>query len=145
MVSTCDALEEGEYYTIPPIETISHAESISNFVIGRRGYGSITFNAPINLTGISTLSHLREIIVFQNAYVAVYPHASDEPSVGIGINVQAQVCLENVRPDGIEMEEFITKLKEKPHTQVHFLRYGKRHVDIQRKTFSHIRWILGGS
>ena len=116
-VSTCDTVEEGEYYTVPPIETISHAESISNFLIGRRGYGSITFNTLINLTGILTLSHLRDIIDFQNAYIAVYPHASDEPTIDIGINVQAQVCLENVRPGGIEMEEFVTKLKEKPHTE----------------------------
>jgi len=108
---------EGDYYTIPRIETICDAESVPNFVIGRTGYGSIAFNAPVNLIGVSTLSLLRDIVTLQKASVEVYPHASDPPKIGVGINIPAQICLENVYPDGVDMDDFVATLKGKFDTE----------------------------
>jgi nuclear pore complex protein Nup98-Nup96 len=117
VVAPDDEVAEGGYYTIPPIQKAANTASLPNFVIARKGYGTISFSAPVDLTGISSLSILREIVEIERGRVTVYPNSAKEAPAGTGLNVPAEVSLENVRPPpNIEVDEFTAELQEKPDT-----------------------------
>lgn len=117
VVAPDDEVAEGGYYTIPPIQKAANTASLSNFVVARKGYGTISFSAPVDLTGISSLSILREVVEIERGRVAVYPNSAKEAPAGTGLNVPAEVSLENVRPPPeIEVDEFTAELRGKPDT-----------------------------
>lgn len=117
VVAPDDEVAEGGYYTIPPIQKAANTASLPNFVVARKGYGIISFSAPVDLTGVSSLSILREIVEIERDRVTVYPDSAKEAPAGTGLNVPAEVTLENVRPPpDIEVDEFTTELREKPGT-----------------------------
>jgi nuclear pore complex protein Nup98-Nup96 len=112
-----DEVAEGGYYTIPPIQTAANTASLANFVVARKGFGTISYSAPVDLTGIPSLSILREVVEIERGRVTVYPDATKAAPVGTGLNVPAEVSLENVRPaHDIDVEEFTKQLKEKSNT-----------------------------
>jgi hypothetical protein len=117
VVAPDDEVAEGGYYTIPPMKTAANTASVANFVVARKGFGTISYSAPVDLTGISSLSILREVVEIERGNVKVYPDATKAALVGTGLNVPAEVSLENVRPaHDIDVEEFTEQLKEKPNT-----------------------------
>ena len=117
-VAADDEVAEGGYYTIPPIQKVASTASVPNFVVSRKGYGSISFKSPVDLTGITSLSVLREIVEIERGRVAVYPDESKHAPVGTGLNVPAEVIMENLRPSSNdELQKFTDELRSKPDTE----------------------------
>ena len=70
--------------------------SFSGLVVGRVGYGQITFLEPVDLTGLPRLSSLLgEIVRFDDKECSVYPDAdeAEKPPPGAGLNVKARIEL----------------------------------------------------
>lgn len=105
-----DQIEErktSDYWCSPPPEqlmslTPKELAAVSNFLIGRRGYGCITFDYDVDLTSFSNDFKgqlFGETVVFNsNKTVEVYPDELLKPPVGCGLNVPATITLENVYP-----------------------------------------------
>jgi len=118
VVAPDDEVAEGGYYTIPPMQTVKSTASVPDFVVARKGFGKIAFNAPVDLTNVSSLSELREIVTIEKGRVTVYPDKSNHPPAGEGLNVPATVTLENHRPPpDMELEEFKAELEETADTK----------------------------
>lgn len=82
--------------------SLKQLRAVSNFVIGRFGYGYITFINEVDLTAFSE-DFRRELfgktVIFRTARtVEVYPDESEKPAIGYGLNVPATICLEQVYP-----------------------------------------------
>ncbi|KAI0650832.1 nucleoporin autopeptidase-domain-containing protein [Trametes meyenii] len=94
-------LQEGDYWVKPDLDTLKrmgHDElmSFSGLIVGRVGYGQITFLEPVDLTGLPRLlSLLGEIVRFDDKECSVYPDADDaeKPPPGSGLNVKARIEL----------------------------------------------------
>ncbi|KAM4697293.1 nuclear pore complex protein Nup98-Nup96 isoform 2-T2 [Discoglossus pictus] len=88
------------YYTLPSMEELAscvneHGECIvDSFTIGRKGYGSIYFEGPVNLTNLN----LDEIVHIRRKEVIVYMDDANKPPVGEGLNRRAEVTLDGVWP-----------------------------------------------
>lgn len=94
-------LQEGDYWVkpaLPALKALGH-EALSaheELVVGRVGYGTITFLDPVDLTGLPRLSSLLgEVVRFDDKECAVYPDADDaeKPPAGTGLNVRARIEL----------------------------------------------------
>ncbi|QLQ77912.1 hypothetical protein HG537_0A01590 [Torulaspora globosa] len=76
--------------------------AVPNFLIGRKGYGSITFQYDVDLSGfannIETELFGKVVIFNSNKTVEVYADESKKPPIGCGLNVPAIVTLNNVYP-----------------------------------------------
>jgi len=105
------------------MNVVGSTASVSNFIVGRKGYGTISFKSPVDLTDIPSLTILREIVEIKRAIATVYPDQSKKPPTGKGLNVTAQVTLENVRPppDFEEGDEYIEELRAMP--DINFVLY----------------------
>lgn len=98
---------ETDYWCSPSIEKLSHLPMnqlsiVPDFIIGRKGYGCITFNREVDLTAFAP--NLKEELFGKNVIfhptktVEVYPDLSQKPSIGYGLNVPATITLENIYP-----------------------------------------------
>ena len=117
LVAPDDEVADGGYYTIPPIQTVAATASVPNFVIARKGYGKIAFKEPADLTDISGLSVLRELVEIDRGRVSVYKDKSKERPPGEGLNIPAVVTLEDITvPPDFEKEEFIEELQARENT-----------------------------
>jgi len=97
------------------MQRVAGTASVANFVIHRKGFGSIHFKAEVDLTSISSLTALRELVKIERGLVTMYPDESKKPSPGNGLNVPAKIVLEKVpKPPDFEMDEFLEDLKAKP-------------------------------
>ncbi|CAK9290400.1 unnamed protein product [Gordionus sp. m RMFG-2023] len=67
---------------------------VSDFVIGRKGYGSITFPGPINVIGLN----IDKDVYIEIKNVEIYPEESEKPVLGEGMNTRAIVSLHNTWP-----------------------------------------------
>lgn len=128
-----NSASENEYWCSPSIEELSKLQlrqlsEISGFTIGRKGYGSISFELPVDLTAFwSDLpGHLfGNVVKFnKNKTVEVYPN--DKVPLGFGLNVPATITLEKCYPvskrrknapedpvaKDLELRVFVRKLKE---------------------------------
>lgn len=93
--------QEGEYWTSPPIDVLQgmgHPElsAVSNFVVGRVGFGEVHFLEPVDLTAFGKLSDLLgDQVRFDPMECAVYPDTTDvdKPPVGSGLNVPTRIKL----------------------------------------------------
>jgi len=122
-VASPHGIAEGEYYTVPPFHNVASVASVPNFVIVRKGYGSISFNEPVDLTGISSLSSLQEIVKISRGTVSVYPNESEPIPLGTGLNIPAQVSLINLfPPSGIELQLYMKQLQSKSDMEFVFYR-----------------------
>lgn len=98
--ATTRALAEGEYYTSPTLETLrklpaSALQSLPDLTVGRVGFGSVTFNAPVDLTTLNSVEDLcGSIIVFEERTCTVYPSDyEDKPPLGQGLNQPGTITL----------------------------------------------------
>ncbi|XP_048349598.1 nuclear pore complex protein Nup98-Nup96-like [Sphaerodactylus townsendi] len=88
------------YYTIPSMEELARMTNdkgecvVTDFTIGRKGYGSIYFEGEVNLTNLD----LDEIVHVRRKEVIVYPDDELKPPVGEGLNRRAEVTLDGVWP-----------------------------------------------
>ncbi|XP_053680653.1 nuclear pore complex protein Nup98-Nup96 [Anopheles nili] len=95
------------YYTIPSLEDIAQLMDeegrcvVPNFTIGRKGYGNVYFNEPIDVAGLN----LDEIVHFRHKEVIIYPDDENKPPVGSGLNRKAQITLDQVWPHDKTLHE----------------------------------------
>lgn len=80
-------------YSMTPSE-LSH---LSNLVVGRKGYGQIAWNEPVDLTTINDLSDiLGNFVSILHGKIIVYPDVDSKDPIGTGINHPSTVTLENM-------------------------------------------------
>ncbi|XP_070799158.1 nuclear pore complex protein Nup98-Nup96 isoform X2 [Pituophis catenifer annectens] len=88
------------YYTIPSLEELARMTSdtgeciVTDFTVGRKGYGSIYFEGEVNVTNLN----LDEIVHIRRKEVIVYPDDELKPPIGEGLNRRAEVTLDGVWP-----------------------------------------------
>ncbi|XP_005380089.1 PREDICTED: nuclear pore complex protein Nup98-Nup96 isoform X2 [Chinchilla lanigera] len=88
------------YYTIPSMDDLAKITNekgeciVSDFTIGRKGYGSIYFEGDVNLTNLN----LDDIVHIRRKEVIVYLDDDQKPPVGEGLNRKAEVTLDGVWP-----------------------------------------------
>ncbi|SCU88397.1 LAMI_0D09956g1_1 [Lachancea mirantina] len=96
-----------QYWCSPSIDELVQLPvkqlcAVSNFVVGRKGFGSISFERDVDLSNFTTglkESLFGKVIVFhKNKTVEVYPEEFKKPSLGYGLNVPATISLEKVFP-----------------------------------------------
>lgn len=95
-----------DYWCSPTLEQLQQLSerqlaNVLNFVIGRKNYGSISFDYEVDLTAFKNdFEELfgKTIIFNDNKTVEVYPDPENKPSVGNGLNVPATITLQNVYP-----------------------------------------------
>lgn len=97
-----DDVEEGEYYTIPSVETLGtlghdQLASLKGFVVGRKGWGKVAFQKPVDLTTVTHLQDIKgKLVLFETKLVCeVYPEGSDRQEPGRGMNQPAIITLED--------------------------------------------------
>ena len=116
-------LKEGEYWSEPPMATLSswgHNEliAIEKLVVGRVGYGKITFLDPVDLTGSGSVKQLfGDLVRFEDKECSVYPDLDnvDKPPPGSGLNVKARVELDGCWPVDKATRE---PIKDENHPQM---------------------------
>lgn len=99
--------EKSEYWCSPSIEQLSRLplkqlSILPDFVIGRKGYGYITFNHEVDLTALAPdfeRELFGKIVIFHpTKTVEVYPDGTRKATIGHGLNVPATITLENIYP-----------------------------------------------
>ena len=154
------AIKKGEYWCKPKLEKLkqlseTELRSIRDFVAGCKGKGEVAFLQPVDLTGLDLDTFLGTIITFNDMECAVYPDDTNKPERGHGLNVPAQISLENVftlekgtnrritDTTDPRYARFLKRIKNIPSTQFvsysedgvwtfevqHFSRYGITHSD----------------
>ena len=116
-------LKEGEYWSEPPMDTLSswgHNEliAIEKLFVGRVGYGKITFLDPVDLTGSGSVKQLfGDLVRFEDMECSVYPDLDnvDKPPPGSGLNVRARVELDGCWPVDKATRE---PIKDENHPQM---------------------------
>ncbi|KAL7119806.1 hypothetical protein ACP275_02G084500 [Erythranthe tilingii] len=94
-------LPNGDYYTEPSIKDLAAKEisepgfcsRVNDFVVGRKGYGSIKFLGETDIRNLD----IEPVICFNNREVVVYPDASKKPPAGKSLNKPAEITLMNVK------------------------------------------------
>lgn len=94
-------LSHGDYYTEPRIAELAAKERaepgycrrVKDFVVGRKGYGSIKFFGETDVRRLD----LESIVQFNNREVIVYRDEGKKPPVGEGLNKAAEVTLLNIK------------------------------------------------
>ncbi|KAG7192942.1 uncharacterized protein KQ657_001399 [Scheffersomyces spartinae] len=123
------------YWTLPSISqlielTEEELLNIKNFIIGRKGFGQVAYDHPVDLSGFMEIAReegiplekvlFERIFVFDKKVVLVYPDEDndDKPAVGNGVNIPATITIENVTPkDHQPLSEFVDKLKNMVGTE----------------------------
>lgn len=100
-------MDNSGYWCSPSPEQLANLTeeqltAVPNFLIGRKGYGSITFQYDVDLSAfannIETELFGKVVIFNPNKTVEVYADESQKPPIGCGLNVPAIVTLNNVYP-----------------------------------------------
>ncbi len=112
--------EPGDYWMSPSRDEIMvmnrvQRQKVSDFTVGRINVGSVRFKVPVDLTSIDLDNLVDNIVILEPRTATVYPHAAKKPPVGKGLNVPAQIVLENAWPRG-------TKNKGAPSVAKHIKR-----------------------
>ncbi|KAK5960651.1 nucleocytoplasmic transporter NUP145 PWA37_002081 [Arxiozyma heterogenica] len=119
--------ENTEYWCSPSIETLSKMpptklKTISNFIIGRKGFGNISFNYAVDLSAF--VPNLKEelfgktVTFHSTKTVEVYPDQNNKPAVGYGLNVPATISLEKIYPIDKKTKKPITDVSKTDEIQV---------------------------
>jgi nuclear pore complex protein Nup98-Nup96 len=98
------ASKDSGYWMFPSLSqlykyTPEELTAVANLTIGRRKYGQITYNSPVDLSKIGNLSDIPgNLVVFGNSRVCVYPDEENKPPRGQELNIPATITLENAVP-----------------------------------------------
>uniref|UniRef100_A0A060T2W6 ARAD1A04004p n=1 Tax=Blastobotrys adeninivorans TaxID=409370 RepID=A0A060T2W6_BLAAD len=93
--------EELGYWISPELDQLrnlpqAELAAVRNLMIGRKGFGQVTFNRPVDLTDTDLSEILGRHVIFSNRSICVYPSTgSVKPPVGKALNVPATVIIEN--------------------------------------------------
>lgn len=112
--------EPGDYWMEPSRDTIMdmnrvQRQKVIDFTVGRVNVGQVKFKIPVDLTSIDLDNLTDDIVILEPRTATVYPHAAKKPPVGKGLNVPAQILLQNAWPRG-------TKNKGAPSVAKHIKR-----------------------
>lgn len=115
------------YWCTPSIAELENMKledlsNVENFIIGRKGYGQIAFNFPVDLSSIAenarsegpsiAESLFGNIVQILEKHVIVYENSEEKPPVGFGLNIPATITLEKMKPkDGTSTTAYIKLLK----------------------------------
>ena len=119
--------KKGEYWCKPKLEKLKQMgrhdlRELHDFTAGRRGYGEVTFLESVDLTALDLSDLLGRVIVFSDMELAVYPDDyNDKPERGHGLNIAAQITLENCFSKDKATKQPITNQSDPRH-----LRFLKR-------------------
>lgn len=100
-------LKRSGYYTIPSLDDLLGYLSedgscvVSNFTIGRKGYGCVYFDEPMDVAGLN----LDELVHFRHKEVVIYPDDENKPPIGSELNRKAQITLDQVWPHDKTLHE----------------------------------------
>jgi len=122
-----EGLKHGEYWMVPtaaklgtiPREKLS---SVPSLKVGRRGYGQISFDQPVDLSGLNSLDEVcGGVITFGDRVCTVYPPGWTKPAPGNGLNIPATITLEDCYPTAREDKKPIRDV-DHPRYQFHLKR-----------------------
>ncbi|CAK7890949.1 nucleoporin Nup145p [[Candida] anglica] len=115
------------YWCSPSIKELSgysidQLSEVDNFIIGKVGFGQISYGYPVDLSGVSvsckdngtTLNKelFGNLVQFKKGCVLVYHGDANKPPIGFGLNVPATITMENMFPKSSETSiEFIKRLQ----------------------------------
>ncbi|XP_023512469.1 nuclear pore complex protein NUP98A-like [Cucurbita pepo subsp. pepo] len=124
-------LRHSDYYTEPKIQELAAKERaepgfcrrVTDFVVGRHGYGSIKFFGETDVRRLD----LESIVQFNNREVIVYLDESKKPPCGQGLNKPAEVTILNIKcidkqsgnqyTEGPKVEKYKELLRKKTEGQ----------------------------
>ncbi|KAG8939756.1 hypothetical protein FRC03_006076 [Tulasnella sp. 419] len=92
-------LKKGEYWCDPPIHRLQELgfgelSQLSNFVVGRDGFGKVAFLDPVDLTSVPAIEDIPgKVVLFDSKECSVYPDDYEKPPVGEGLNVPSRIEL----------------------------------------------------
>lgn len=95
-------VDDDGYWTSPPLSELkktpmAELRAVKDFTVGRKFYGKITFQKPVDLSSFNLDDICGNIVVFGSKNVVVYPD-DDQPKIGEGLNLPAEVTLEGCYP-----------------------------------------------
>ncbi|CEP09076.1 hypothetical protein [Parasitella parasitica] len=98
--STSTIASKNDYYISPTLETLASMpkeglKQVQNLVVGRRGYGEIRYEQPVDLSEVDLEDIMGNIVVIEEKTVVVYPDQNSKPAKGVQLNLPATVKLEN--------------------------------------------------
>ena len=123
---TVTNLDNNGYWCSPSIEQllnmpVKQLASVPDFAIGRKGYGTITFNYDVDLTGLADdlkNNLFGKVVIFNpTKTVEVYPDPETKPPVGQGLNVPSTITIENVYPIDKRTKKVIKDVSSSLETQ----------------------------
>jgi len=95
----------GTYWMVPNATklkslTREQQKKVIGLTIGRRGYGSVRFDNPVDITGLPCdIEDIPgNVVIFDVRVCTVYPEGMDKPPPGKGLNVPATISLEECFP-----------------------------------------------
>ncbi|EPZ32728.1 Peptidase S59, nucleoporin domain-containing protein [Rozella allomycis CSF55] len=130
-----EEVEEEKLYFMKPslnqlrMKSKEELKRVENFVVGRRGYGSVEFLESVDLSETELDKIAGCLVVFVEKEIAVYPEEINKPPVGQGMNVPALVKLEKCWPvkrstrepikdkDSLVLKKHVEKLKKVEETE----------------------------
>ncbi|XP_032811518.1 nuclear pore complex protein Nup98-Nup96-like [Petromyzon marinus] len=140
-------LTRAGYFTIPSLEELGRMVdedgvcTVTNFVIGRVGYGSILFPGRMDVSGLD----LDAIVHIRRKEVIVYPDDGSKPRVGQGLNRRAEVTLDGVWPTDktsrtpIRSPERLQRMEYGARLEKAALRQGARFLEYRPESGS---WVF---
>jgi nuclear pore complex protein Nup98-Nup96 len=97
--------KHGAYWMVPSahkLKSLTHEQrkKVHGLTVGRRGFGSVRFEHPVDITEIEC--KIEEIpgklVIFEPRVCTVYPEEMVKPAPGTGLNVPALISLEECFP-----------------------------------------------
>ncbi|KAJ1727566.1 hypothetical protein LPJ61_004504, partial [Coemansia biformis] len=125
-----EADASGEYWMRPPLEDLrvmstQQLRAVRNFTVGRVGVGQVSFNKPVDLTSVGSLSAIAgSVVLFDDRVCTVYPDESNKPPRGQGLNVPATISLHDCWPVDRTTGEHIVRMDD-PRVRKHIRRLRK--------------------
>lgn len=97
-----DEVDDDGYWTSPALaelkkKPLAELRAVKDFTVGRKYYGVMKFLEPVDLSSFNLDDICGNIVVFGPKNVVVYPD-DDQPKVGEGLNLPAEVTLEGCYP-----------------------------------------------
>lgn len=95
----------GEYWMQPTRDELQNMnrmqrQRVDNFTVGRENVGFVRFKVPVDISNIELDDLCGGIIQLEPRSATVYPVQAKKPPVGKGLNVPAQISLEQSWPRG---------------------------------------------
>lgn len=98
--SAANVALRNDYYISPSLDTLANMPTeglkhVQNLVVGRKGYGEVRFDQPVDLTNVALEDIMGNIVVIEEKKVVVYPNQDTKPPKGTQLNLPATVKIEN--------------------------------------------------